>query len=139
VPHFPTDILIAGQWRRGAGEPVDTVDPATGRIVATVHSASADEVAEAAEAAAKAAADPAWRDLLPHERARLLHRIAELTEEAADELSALQTADTGKTLTETRALALSAAGTFRYMAAALETAEDSVTPSRGPYVTMSVY
>ncbi|GAA3475890.1 aldehyde dehydrogenase [Streptomyces yanii] len=139
MPHFPTDILIAGQWRRGAGEPVDTVDPATGRIVATVHSASADEVAEAAEAAAKAAADPAWRDLLPHERARLLHRIAELTEEAADELSALQTADTGKTLTETRALALSAAGTFRYMAAALETAEDSVTPSRGPYVTMSVY
>ncbi|MFB7221443.1 aldehyde dehydrogenase [Streptomyces sp. NPDC056227] len=139
MPHFPTDILIAGQWRRGAGEPVDTVDPATGRIVATVHSASAEEVAEAAEAAAKAAADPGWRDLLPHERARLLHRIAELTEEAADELSTLQTADTGKTLTETRALALSAAGTFRYMAAALETAEDSVTPSRGPYVTMSVY
>ncbi|MFB6777305.1 aldehyde dehydrogenase [Streptomyces sp. NPDC056352] len=139
MPHFPTDILIAGQWRRGAGEPVDTVDPATGRIVATVHSASADEVAEAAEAAAKAAADPAWRDLLPHERARLLHRIAELTEEAADDLSALQTADTGKTLTETRALALSAAGTFRYMAAALESAEDSVTPSRGPYVTMSVF
>ncbi|WP_327242630.1 aldehyde dehydrogenase [Streptomyces sp. NBC_01320] len=139
MPHFPTDILIAGQWRRGAGEPVDTVDPATGRIVATVHSASADEVAEAAEAAAKAAADPAWRDLLPHERARLLHRIAELTEEAADELSALQTADTGKTLTETRALALSAAGTFHYMAAALETAEDSVTPSRGPYITMSVF
>ncbi|WP_406423951.1 aldehyde dehydrogenase [Streptomyces sp. NBC_00873] len=139
MPHFPTDILIAGQWRRGAGEPVDTVDPATGRVLATVHSASADEVAEAAEAAAKAAADPAWRDLHPHERARLLHRIAELTEEAADELSALQTADTGKTLAETRALALSAAGTFRYMAAALETAEDTVTPSRGPYVTMSVY
>ncbi|MFP1625242.1 aldehyde dehydrogenase family protein [Streptomyces sp. 5K101] len=139
MSRFPTDILIAGQWRRGAGEPVDTVDPATGRLLATVHSASADEVAEAAEAAAKAMADPAWRDLLPHERARLLHRIAELTEGAADELSALQTADTGKTLAETRALALSAAGTFRYMAAALETAEDSVTPSRGAYLTMSVH
>ncbi|MFG2646051.1 aldehyde dehydrogenase family protein [Streptomyces sp. NPDC048370] len=139
MPQFPTDILIAGQWRRGAGEPVDTVDPATGRIIATVHSASAEEVAEAAEAAAKAVADPAWRDLLPHERARLLHRIAELTEEAAGELSALQTADTGKTLAETRALALSAAGTFRYIAAALETAEDSLTPPRGAYLTMSVH
>ncbi|MFC9244880.1 aldehyde dehydrogenase family protein [Streptomyces sp. NPDC057136] len=136
---FPTDILIAGQWRRGAGDPVDTVDPATGRLLATVHSASAEEVAEAAEAAAKAVADPAWRDLLAHERSRLLYRIAELTEEAADELSALQTADTGKTLTETKALALSAAGTFRYMGAALETAEDALTPSRGPYVTMSVH
>ncbi|MEU0372256.1 aldehyde dehydrogenase [Streptomyces sp. NPDC006283] len=139
MPHFPTDILIAGQWRRGAGEPLDTVDPATGRVLATLHSASAEEVAEAAEAAAAAAADPAWRDLLPHLRARLLHRIADLTEEAADELSALQTADTGKTLAETRALALSAAGTFRYMAAVLETAEESLTPARGPYLTMSVY
>ncbi|MGW8883801.1 aldehyde dehydrogenase [Streptomyces sp. NPDC055749] len=139
MPQFPTDILIAGQWRRGAGDPVDTVDPATGRLLATVHSASAEEVAEAAEAAARAVADPAWRDLLAHERSRLLYRIAELTEEAADELSALQTADTGKTLTETRALALSAAGTFRYMGAALETAEDTLTPSRGPYVTMSLH
>ncbi|MFD8641368.1 aldehyde dehydrogenase [Streptomyces zaomyceticus] len=139
MPLLPTDILIAGQWRRGAGEPLDTVDPATGRVLATVHSASPAEVAEAAEAAARAVADPAWRDLLPHERARLLGRIAELIEEAAPELAAVQTADTGKTLTETRALALSAAGTFRYMAAALETAEDTVTPSRGPYVTMSVH
>ncbi|MCX5230753.1 aldehyde dehydrogenase [Streptomyces sp. NBC_00233] len=139
MPLLPTDILIAGQWRRGAGEPLDTVDPATGRVLATVHSASAAEVGEAAEAAAQAVADPAWRDLLAHERARLLHRIAELIEEAAPELAAVQTADTGKTLTETRALALSAAGTFRYMAAALETAEDTITPSRGPYVTMSVH
>ncbi|MEV2246595.1 aldehyde dehydrogenase [Streptomyces sp. NPDC049970] len=139
MPQFPTEILIAGQWRRGAGEPVDTTDPATGRVLATVHSASAGQVAEAAEAAAEAMADPAWRDLLAHDRARLLHRIGELTERAADELSALQTADTGKTLTETRALALSAAATFRYMGAALETAEDSVTPSRGPYVTVGVH
>ncbi|WP_299534293.1 aldehyde dehydrogenase family protein [uncultured Streptomyces sp.] len=136
---FSTDILIAGQWRRGAGEPVDTVDPATGRVLATVHCASVAEVDEAAKAAAAAVADPAWRDLLPHERARVLHRIAELTEQAADELSAVQTADTGKTLAETKALALSAAGTFRYMAAALETAEETITPSRGAYVTMSVH
>lgn len=139
MPHYPTDILIAGQWRRGAGDPVDTVDPATGLVLATVHSASPAEVGEAAEAAAAAAADPRWRDLLPHERARVLHRIGALVEDAADELAAIQTADTGKTLAETRALALSAAGTFRYTAAALETAEDSLTPSRGTYVTMSVH
>ncbi|MFD4137640.1 aldehyde dehydrogenase family protein [Streptomyces sp. NPDC058572] len=139
MPRFTTDILIAGQWRRGAGAPVETVDPATGRVLATVHTASVGEVDEAARAAAQAAADPAWRDLLPHRRAQLLHRIAEFVEEAADELSAVQTADTGKTLAETKALALSAAATFRYTAAALETAEETITPSRGDYVTMSVY
>ncbi|MGW1881478.1 aldehyde dehydrogenase [Streptomyces sp. NPDC001970] len=139
MPRFTTDILIAGQWRRGGGAPIETVDPATGQVLATVHAASADEVDEAARAAAQAAADPVWRNLLPHRRARLLHRVAELIEDAADDLSAVQTADTGKTLAETRALALSAAATFRYTAAALETAEEEITPSRGDYVTMSVY
>ncbi|WP_344529655.1 aldehyde dehydrogenase family protein, partial [Streptomyces rectiviolaceus] len=82
---------------------------------------------------------PRWRDLLPHRRALLLHRIAELIEESTDDLAALQTADTGKALTETRALVGSAAATFRYTAAALETAEEAITPSRGDYVTLSVY
>jgi acyl-CoA reductase-like NAD-dependent aldehyde dehydrogenase len=140
MPRIPADeALIAGQWRRGAGAPAETVDPATGRTLAAVHAVSLDEVAEAAEGAAAAVADPRWRDLLPHRRARLLHRIAELIDESADGLAALQTADTGKALTETRALVDSAAATFRYTAAALETAEEALTPSRGDYVTMSVY
>lgn len=135
----PDEILGAGRARRGAGAPVETVDPADGTVLATLHAASPEQVDEAAHAADRAARDPAWRDLLPHRRARLLHRIAALIEENADALSALQTADTGKTLAETHALALSAAGTFRYTAAALETAEDAVTPARGPYLTMSVH
>ncbi|MEV2254570.1 aldehyde dehydrogenase [Streptomyces sp. NPDC050147] len=140
MPRIPADeALIAGEWRRGAGAPADTVDPATGRVLATVHAVSPDEVAEAARAAAAAAADPRWRDLLPHRRALLLHRVAELIEGSADDLAALQTADTGKALTETRALVGSAAATFRYTAAALETAEEAITPSRGDYVTLSVY
>ncbi|MEE6265298.1 aldehyde dehydrogenase family protein [Streptomyces diastatochromogenes] len=139
VSHFSTDILIGGQWRPGTGEPLTTVDPATGRVLAELRAASVDEVDEAARAGARAAADPAWRDLLPHRRAQLLHCIADLVAEAADELAAVQTADTGKTLAETTALALSAAATFRYTAAALETAQEALTPSRGAYVTMSVH
>ncbi|MFG2599657.1 aldehyde dehydrogenase [Streptomyces sp. NPDC048462] len=132
-------VLVAGQWRQGRGALIETADPATGQVIATVHAASLDDVEEAATAAARAAQDPAWRELPAHLRARLLHRIAALVEESADRLSALQTADTGKCRTETHALVLSAAGTFRYTAAALETAEDALTPSRGPYVTMSVH
>ncbi|WP_411127043.1 aldehyde dehydrogenase family protein [Streptomyces sp. x-19] len=139
MSHFSTDILIGGQWRPGTGEPLTTVDPATGRVLAELRAASVDEVDEAARAGARAAADPAWRDLLPHRRAQLLQRIADLVAEAADDLAAVQTADTGKTLAETTALALSAAATFRYTAAALETAQEALTPSRGAYVTMSVH
>ncbi|SDJ38289.1 aldehyde dehydrogenase family protein [Streptomyces indicus] len=140
MPRIPADeLLVAGVWRRGRGAPFRAVDPADGSVLTEVHAATAEDVDEAARAAAEAAADPAWRDLLPHRRARLLHRIADLVERDAEELAALQTADTGKALAETRALAASAAGTFRYTAAALETMEDALTPSRGPYVTLSVH
>ncbi|WP_448319335.1 aldehyde dehydrogenase [Streptomyces sp. CO7] len=135
----PDEALIAGRWRTGAGAPTEVVDPATGRVLTTLHAASAEDVDEAARGAARAAADPAWRDLAPHLRARHLHRIAELIDANAGKLAALQTADTGKTLAETTALAASAAGTFRYAAALLETAEDALTPSRGAYVTVSTH
>jgi acyl-CoA reductase-like NAD-dependent aldehyde dehydrogenase len=124
----PDEALIAGRWRTGSGAATEVVDPATGRVLTG-----------GAGGPSRAAADPAWRDLAPHLRARYLHRIADLVDANADRLSAIQTADTGKTRAETAALAASAAGTFRYAAALLETAEDAVTPSRGAYVTVATH
>jgi aldehyde dehydrogenase (NAD+) len=134
----PDEALVAGRARPGRGAPFTTTDPATGEVITTLHAADAADVAEAAEAAAAAAADPRWRDLLPHERARVLHRIADGVERAAEDVARLQTLDTGKTLAETRALAASAVGTIRYTAAALETGDGELTTPRGPHLTMSV-
>jgi betaine-aldehyde dehydrogenase len=137
---LPVDeLLVAGEWRQGRGTPIETADPASGDVLMTIHAAAPEDVDEAARGAARAAAEPTWRDRPAHVRARLLHRIADGIEHDAEWLSALQTADTGKTRTETRALVHSAAGTFRYMAAVLETAEDALTPPRGPYVTVSTH
>jgi acyl-CoA reductase-like NAD-dependent aldehyde dehydrogenase len=133
------EILVGGDWSRGTGRLIETRDPATGEVIARIHGASVDDVERAVAAGRRAAADPAWRDLLPHERSRLLTRIAELIADRAEDLARLQTADTGKSINETRALVASAAGTFRYVAAALETMEDALTPPRGPYLTMSVH
>ncbi|GAA4834189.1 aldehyde dehydrogenase [Saccharopolyspora rosea] len=132
-------IPVGGAVRRGTGEALTCVDPATGEVIAELTAASPGDVDEAARAGAAAADEPGWRDLLPHQRARLLHRIGDLVERDADELALLQTRNTGKTLAETRALAASAAGTFRFYAAALETTETPLTPQRGPYLTMSVH
>ncbi|GAA4601129.1 aldehyde dehydrogenase [Actinoallomurus liliacearum] len=118
---------------------IATRDPATGEVIARVHGANLEDVERAVAEGARAAADPGWCDLLPHERARYLVRIADLIVERAGDLARLQTADTGKSINETRALVASAAGTFRYFAAALETMEESLTPPRGPYLTMSLH
>ncbi|MFC9977290.1 aldehyde dehydrogenase [Spirillospora sp. NPDC127200] len=136
---FADEILVGGRWRRGGGEVLRTCDPADGRVLAALHGADPADVDEAVRAGAAAAADPGWRGLLPHERARLLVRIADLVAGRAEELAALQTADTGKSINETRALAASAQGTFRYFAAVLETMGGELTPPRGPYLTMSVH
>jgi aldehyde dehydrogenase (NAD+) len=138
VPPPPDEILVAGEWRRGGGAPSETEDPADGTVITTIHHASVDDVDEAVRRGAEAAANPAWRDLLPHERARHLQVIADGIERDADRLARLQTRDTGKTLRETSALVASAAGTFRYVAAALETFDDDLTARRGPWLTMSV-
>ncbi|WP_345346722.1 aldehyde dehydrogenase [Actinoallomurus liliacearum] len=133
------EILVGGHWRKGGGEVIATRDPATGEVIARVHGANLEDVERAVAEGARAAADPGWCDLLPHERARYLVRIADLIVERAGDLARLQTADTGKSINETRALVASAAGTFRYFAAALETMEESLTPPRGPYLTMSLH
>ncbi|MGI6873046.1 aldehyde dehydrogenase [Amycolatopsis sp. 3B14] len=129
------EILVAGRWRRGGGAPLECVDPATGAPIAVVHGASARDVDEAARAAWVAE----WAALLPHERARVLARVGDLIERDAEALALLQTRNTGKALRETRALVASAAATFRFYAAALETMETALTPQRGPWLTMSVY
>lgn len=137
---IPADeILVGGRWRRGRGEELAVSDPADGRVIARIHGASVADVDEAVHRGAQAAIATGWRDMLPAQRARYLHAIADRIDAAAERVALLQTLNTGKTLAETRALVASAAGTFRYFGSVLETIEDAVTPSRGDYLTMSVH
>jgi betaine-aldehyde dehydrogenase len=134
---IPDEILVGGRWRTGRGKTISPVDPATGEVITTLRAAGEEDVEEAVRAGREAGA--AWGALLPHERARILTRIGDMIEAWAGEIAALQTANTGKTLAETTALARSAAGTFRYFASVAETLEERITPSRGAYLTISVY
>lgn len=136
---IPVDeILVGGSWRRGAGEQIDVHDPADGSLLTRITSANAADVDEAVARGLAAAADPAWADLLPAARARVLQSVADRIEADAERLALLQTLNTGKTLRETGALVASAVGTFRYFAAVLEVAEQSLTPPRGPYLTFTL-
>ncbi|MBL0085402.1 MAG: aldehyde dehydrogenase [Ideonella sp.] len=131
--------LIAGRWRDATGPEYTTEYPADGSAVATLHAATATDVDEAVQAAESARRLPTWANLKRHERAGLLHRIAAGIRARGEELAQLQRLDNGKPISETRALVASAAGTFQFFAAACETWEDSLTPARGDYLTMSVH
>lgn len=132
-------LYVAGEWATGSGAEITSIFPADGSVNRVLAGASEADGLRAIERAKAAQADPAWRNLRPHERARLLARIADGIEANVDRIARIQTLDTGKTLKETRALAASAAGTFRYVAAALETADEALTTQRGDALTLSVH
>ncbi len=137
---FPQDrIFLAGEWRKGRGAPIRSVFAAEGIENATVSGASAEDVDAAIDRARAAQADPAWQRLKPHERASYLYRISDGIAAGIDRIAWVQSRDTSKTLAETRALAASAAGTFRYFAAVLETSDELLTVPRGDYQTASVH
>ena len=140
MTEFPDGrLFVGGEWETGTGAQITSVFPHDGSHNLTLKGASRADGERAIARALVAQADPAWRGLKAHERARLLHRIADGIDANAARLAWIQTRDTGKTLRETGALVASAAGTFRYVAAALETLDDTLTAPRGDYLTMSVH
>lgn len=132
-------ICIAGEWRAGGGDLYESLYPATGEAFARLHAASLEDVEEAMAGAHRAFRESGWAQRKPHERATVLYRIAALIRERSEELAQLQRLDNGKPIRETRNLVASAAATFQFFAAACETLEESITPSRGDFVSMSVY
>ena len=131
--------FIAGRWRDASGPRYSTEYPHDSSVVAELHAATAADVDEAVQAAERARQQPAWARLKHHERAGMLHRVAAGIRACAEELAQLQRLDNGKPIKECRALVASAAGTFQFFAAAAETWEDTITPSRGDFLTMSVH
>lgn len=132
-------LYVGGEWERGTGEEIVSFFPADGSVNRTLRGASREDGIRAIERAKAAQADPAWRNLHPHRRARHLYAIADGIEANIDRIARIQSRDTGKTLTETAALAASAAGSFRYYGAVAETMDETLTAQRGDALTMSVH
>ncbi|ALG89425.1 MULTISPECIES: betaine-aldehyde dehydrogenase [Actibacterium] len=82
-----------------AGAPFDVIYPATGEVIARLHSATPAVIRAALESAR--AAQAAWAARTGTERGRVLRRAADIIRVRNRELSILETFDTGKPLQET--------------------------------------
>jgi betaine-aldehyde dehydrogenase len=94
------------------------VNPATEEAIAEVEAAGVEET-DAAVARAKASF-PAWRDVAPADRARLLRRLATLVEDHGDELARLESRNVGKPIQGARAEVGMVAQVFHYYAGAVD-------------------
>jgi acyl-CoA reductase-like NAD-dependent aldehyde dehydrogenase len=102
-------FYIAGEWTTGSGEPFATINPANGKEIAMIGGATASDVETAVKGAHQALNNPDWRDLKPHLRARILHRMGELIDADAENLSQIQMKDNGKVIGECRKMISDAA------------------------------
>jgi aldehyde dehydrogenase (NAD+) len=117
---------IANELRRGAGERVEVLDPATTESIGSICDATASEVAEAVGAAAAAFSD--WAGTPPRRRGQLLSALAVALRERAEELAELDTRDSGRTLAETRGQVERSAQQLEYCAGLADKLEGRVVP-----------
>lgn len=108
-------LYINGSWRRGDGRDIhNVVNPATGAVIAELPLATAADLDEALDATAKGFAH--WRAVDVNERAAILHKVAGLIRERAEDIAVLLTTEQGKPLAEARTEVLSCAAQFDYFA-----------------------
>src|SRR4029079_15115185 len=87
-------LLIDGQRGPSAdGRTFETVNPANGEVFRTVAEAGAEDADRAVRAAARAFED--WGARTPIQRAKVLHRWADVIDARADELALVETRDMG--------------------------------------------
>jgi aldehyde dehydrogenase (NAD+) len=97
-------LLIGGQWQSAvSGKDFETLNPATGQVIARLAQGDTADV-ELAVKAARRAFEGEWSRWTPFDRQRLLLRIHELIEKHFDELALIETLDMGVPLTRSKAL-----------------------------------
>ena len=114
----PQRLVIGGKRTdSSSGETFETVNPATGEVLARVARGNAADVDLAVAAARRAFEDRAWRTLSAYDRSNLLLKLADLIERHADDLAVLECLDNGKPAHLTRLVEVEGSiKTFRYFA-----------------------
>ncbi len=123
-------VLIGGEWKDAAsGETMEVIAPATGQTVAEVPRCGAEDVDRAVAAAKKALPD--WLDRTPKDRSELLHKLADVIDEHAEELAQLESLNVGKPLLASRDEMPFSADNLRFFAGAARNLEGK---SAGEYI-----
>ena len=131
-------MLIDGVWcESNSGDRLDTVDPATEEVIATIPRGNAVDIDNAIQAASAALEGP-WSLLKPKDRARILFDIGKALEKRVEEFALLETRDAGKPLQLSRKEILGTARYFEYYAGAADKIQGSTIPLGPDYLDFTL-
>lgn len=132
-------LLIDGQHVESvSGRTFDTLNPATGQVIATISEGNEADVDRAVAAARRAFEGP-WRNMRASERGQILFRLVELMKQHGDEIAALESLDAGKPISAVLRQDLPAAiDTLAYYAGWADKIHGEVVPARNDALTYTV-
>lgn len=130
-----TKMLIGGKWCDSvSGETFATYDPATEEKIADVARGNAQDVDLAVKAARRAFETGPWATMDARDRGRLIGKLADLIEQHAEELAALETLDNGKPIRDSLAADIPLViDCLRYYAGWADKLTGDTIPVRGNY------
>ncbi|WP_434775499.1 betaine-aldehyde dehydrogenase [Pseudomonas oryzihabitans] len=123
-------LYIGGRYVAATGGATfETLNPATGEVLAVVQSASRADVDKAVAAASEG--QKVWAAMTAMQRSRILRKAVDILRARNDELALLETLDTGKALSETQAVDIvTGADVLEYYAGLVPALEGEQIPLR---------
>ncbi|WP_148254619.1 aldehyde dehydrogenase [Aidingimonas lacisalsi] len=112
-----------------SGETFETINPATGEVLAHVASCDAPDAQTAIQHARRAFNEGIWSRISPSERKRILLRFGDLIERHKHELALLDTLDMGKPVTSSLGDMAGAISCIRYNAESIDKLYGEVAPT----------
>jgi len=134
-----TRHLIDNKWVDPVeGGSFETLNPATGEVIAQVAAGTAADVDKADKAARRALESGPWNTMDAADRGRLLYKLADLVERDAEELAALESLNCGKTIVDARGDLQGVVNTLRYYAGWADKIEGRTVPVRGSFLSYTL-
>jgi phenylacetaldehyde dehydrogenase len=132
----PKKLLIDGKWvAASSGKTFDSIDPATGDVLARVAEGDKADIDLAVKAARRAFESGPWAKMSASQRGRIIWKIGDLLAENVEEFAELATLDNGKPISVSRVADVPlAADLFHYMAGWATKIEGSTIPIAGPFL-----
>jgi aldehyde dehydrogenase (NAD+) len=130
-----TQCFIGGKWIPSAsGKTFETIHPGTEEVICEVAEGDKEDVDAAVDAARDAFDNGPWSKMDARDRGALMYKLADILEEEADELAALETLDNGKPISDSRAADIPLViDCLRYYAGWADKIQGSTIPVRGDY------
>ncbi len=136
---LPETMVIGGQQVAAQdGGMIETIDPATGRVIGRFPDAGASDV-DRAVTDAKQALKGQWQSFTPAARGRVLYQTASLIRADAERLARIETLESGKPIREARGDIETAAGYFEYYAGIADKLQGDSIPLGRDFISFTLH